>query len=139
MEYRDIFNGYLQERDLRLTRVREIILNAVFETHSHFDAEELYDFVRAKGVSRATVYRTIPLLVDSGLVKKSLVIRNKEKYEHIYGHPNHFHIICKNCGRVVEQTDKYIDSEVTKLTEKIGFKFIDYNLRINGICPLCKD
>lgn len=138
MEYRKIFNDYLQGRGLRLTRIREIILEAVFATHSHFDAEELYDYVRSKNVSRATVYRTIPLLVDSGLVKKSLFGLNKEKYEHIYGHPNHFHIICQNCGRVVEQIDKDLEQSIVRITENNGFKYQDYNLRISGVCSLCK-
>ena len=138
MEHKKIFKDYLFERGLRLTRVRDIILEAVFATHSHFDAEELYDFVRGKDVSRATVYRTIPLLVDSGLIKKSLFGLNKEKYEHIYGHPNHFHIICKKCGRVVEQIDKELESSIVKITENNGFDYQDYNLRISGICSLCK-
>jgi len=139
MDYRTIFIDYLQKRGLRLTRVRSIILEAVFTTHSHFDADELYDLVRHKDVSRATIYRTLPFLVDSKLVKKSMFGLNKEKYEHIYGHPNHFHIICTKCGRVIEQIDKGIECSIIRLAENSGFEYKDYNLRISGICSLCNN
>lgn len=139
MEHRRIFTNYLQERGLRLTKVRELILEAVFATHSHFDAEELYDSLKGQAVSRATVYRTMPLLVDSGLVKKSMFGLDKEKYEHIYGHPNHFHIICKKCGRVIEQIDKNLEMSIMEITDRNGFTYEDYHLKISGICSLCKE
>ena len=139
MEYRKIFNDYLRGRGLRLTRVRQIIVDAVFATHSHFDAEELYDLVRNNDVSRATVYRTIPFLVDSGLVKRSMFGLNKEKYEHVYGHPDHFHLLCRMCGRVVEQIDDDIESSIRRIAKDNGFEYEDYNLRISGICALCKN
>lgn len=139
MDHREVFVNYLKKKDLQLTKSREAILDAVFETHSHFEIEELYQMLRSnrKNVSRATVYRTIPYLVDAGLIRKLRYSDQKEQYEHIYGHPNHFHLHCLNCNRVIEQSSPELDTNIHKIAKKLGFKLSDYTISISGYCSLC--
>ncbi len=140
MDYRKVFVRYLQSHDLKLTRSREAILDAVFATHSHFDAEQLYLWMREdkKNVSRATIYRTLPYLVHSGLIRKSLCDEHREEYEHIYGHPNHFHLQCSSCGRIIEQSDEELEKLIKRLAKNNGFSLQDYSIGIKGRCSLCQ-
>ncbi|MCB5230622.1 MAG: Fur family transcriptional regulator [Candidatus Cloacimonas sp.] len=141
MDYREVFINYLKKNDLQLTKSREIILDAVFETHSHFEIEELYQMLRYKNkkVSRATVYRTIPYLVEAGLVRRLRYSDQNEQYEHIYGHPNHFHLHCLNCDRVIEQNSPELEKNIEKLAKRLNFKIQDYSVSISGHCSLCEE
>ncbi len=140
MDYRDVFVKYLQSRGLKLTRPRETIMEAVFATHSHFDVEELYLSLREekKNVSRATIYRTLPYLLQAGLIRKSMCDDHKEEYEHIYGHPNHLHLLCLTCGRIVEQSDEELDGILERIARHNGFTVKDYSVGIKGHCSLCR-
>ncbi|MBW6515771.1 MAG: transcriptional repressor [Candidatus Cloacimonetes bacterium] len=140
MEYREVFINYLQSRGLKLTRPREAILDAVFAIHSHFDAEELYQMMRnnKSNVSLATVYRTLPYLLQAGLIRKSMCDESKEHYEHIYGHPNHLHLLCVACGRIVEQTDEELERVLNRIAKHNGFSMQDNTVRIKGLCSLCR-
>jgi Fur family transcriptional regulator, ferric uptake regulator len=139
MQYKEIFRNYLLEKGLKLTRSRLAILDMVFDTHSHFDAEDLYQMIRTKdkNVSRATVYRTIPHLTDSGLVRKSMRQEGKDYYEHVFGHPDHLHLICTKCGKIIEQTDRKLEAAIKKIATNNGFEYREYLLSIKGLCPLC--
>jgi len=134
-----IFEEYLKEHGLKFTQPRRIILAAVFKTHKHFDVESLYDNIRQNhhNVSRATVYRTIPLLIESGLIKQSLRCRAKDQYEHIYGHKRHFHFICTKCGRILEVFNPRVEKEVRKMAEKEKFIIQEFNIGAKGICKDC--
>lgn len=140
MDYKEVFTRYLNSQGLRLTTSRELILEAVFATHSHFDVEKLYESLKEdkKKVSRATIYRTIPYLLNAGLIRKSFCDDQREEYEHIYGHPNHLHLQCVICGRIVEQSDKEIEAAIEKIAKHHVFTIRDYSLGIKGLCSLCR-
>ncbi len=140
MNYREVFVKYLQSQGLKLTRSRETIMEAVFATHSHFDVEELYLSLREekKNVSRATIYRTLPYLLQAGLIRKSMCDDHKEEYEHIYGHPNHLHLVCIACGRIVEQSNEELDRVLERIAKHSGFTIKDYSLGVKGLCSLCR-
>ncbi|MDZ4121778.1 MAG: transcriptional repressor, partial [Candidatus Cloacimonadaceae bacterium] len=101
-----IFSEFLSRKGLKLTATRKLILEIVFALHEHFDAEGLYDRIRliSKDVSRATVYRTLPLLLESGLIQHSMRSQARDMFEHIFGHPRHIHWVCSACG-AVQETD----------------------------------
>lgn len=140
MEYREKFISFLQTEGLKLTRSREAVMEAVFATHSHFHVEEIYQKLREekKNVSLATVYRTLPYLLQSGLIRKSLSDDNKEHYEQIYGHPNHLHLLCLSCGRIVEQTDEKLEQSLERIARNNGFTMQENSVSIKGYCSICQ-
>src|SRR6185436_14863703 len=104
------FVAFLATKDLRMTSQRHAIVDAAFATDEHFTAEQLLEWSRArdKSVSRATVYRTLPLLTESGLVREMDFGKDYKFYDPNYAdHPNHNHIICQDCEKIVEfESDK---------------------------------
>ncbi len=140
MDYKEAFLDYLKSEGLKLTRSRAAIIEAVFAIHSHFDVEELYQLLKEdkKNVSLATVYRTIPFLLQSGLIRKSMCDEDKEHYEHIFGHPNHLHLLCFSCGRIVEQTDEELEQVLERIAKHNGFEMQDNTVSIKGLCSLCR-
>src|SRR5580698_6038879 len=99
------FMDFLTHKNLRITSQRQAIVDTVFGTDQHFTAEQLLEWSRQKdkSVSRATVYRTLPLLTESGLVREMDFGRDQTFYDPNYAdHPNHNHIICQDCNTIVE-------------------------------------
>lgn len=137
--YKTIFERFLQKKKLKNTHARQVILKEVFLKHNHFDAEELYTNLRKKKyrISRATVYRTMPLLINAGLVQKSLRCLERDYYEHIYGHPHHDHMICIKCGKIIEFSDERIEKLQEDVCRKYKFNSIEHRLGIRGLCSKC--
>ncbi len=137
----EIFARFLERKGLKMTRSRRTILQAVFETHDHFHADQLYEQIRKQDetVSRATVYRTIPLLVETGLVKQSMRRNSKNYYEHIYGHPSHLHLICARCGSIYEEKTGSLEKELRMLCEKRKFRMDEFSITIKGLCRKCME
>lgn len=134
----DKFREFLEIRDEKLTEPRRVLIRHIFGTHKHFDADELVADLHAAGrrVSRATVYRTLRLLVEAGLLRE-LRLTNRSAYEHDYGYPSHDHLHCTECNRVVE----FRNDEVRRLREAIsqghGFLAEGHRFLITGTCPTC--
>jgi len=139
-EYEKIFKEYLYKRGLKLTLPRKIIIDYIFKTHDHFDADTIYTQIRSrhKNVSRATVYRTIPLLIDAGLIRQSFRHNGKDYYEHIYGHDNHLHFFCNNCHSVIEINSDKFEPVMEQLSKKINFQIKEYKIEILGLCKKCR-
>lgn len=138
-DYEEIFIEFLAKRGLRLTLPRKQILDAVFSLHSHFDAEQLFDALRIKGdeVSLATIYRTLPLLLESGLIQHSMRQESRDMYEHIFGHPRHLHWICRKCGSVNETSLNAILPILEQAAKEQHFELEDYSLNLMGLCWRC--
>lgn len=134
------FGSYLSKRGLKHTEPRRQIVETVFAFHDHFDAEQLYERVKqvSSDVSRATVYRTITLLVDSGLVQKSLRSSARDLYEHIYGHDQHVHWVCRRCGSVQETPLDEVRAILARGAGDLKFKLEEINLNLNGLCWKCR-
>src|SRR5690242_12603179 len=97
------FIEFLAEKSLRFTAQRQAIIETVFATEQHFTAEQLLEWSRRrdKSVSRATVYRTLPLLTESGLVREIDFGKDYKFYDPNYAeHPRHNHIVCQDCQRI---------------------------------------
>ena len=108
------FREYLEIRGEKLTQPRRVLVRHIFNTHKHFDADELFRDLHDAGhqVSRSTVYRTLRLLVDSGLLRE-LRLTNRSAFEHDYGYPAHDHLHCSTCNRIVE----FRNDEILKLRD----------------------
>jgi len=134
-----IFQEFLKKKSLKVTGERKIVLEAVFQTHDHFDVDELYTSIQALNhrVSRATIYRTLELLVECALVDKLSFGDSSSRYEHTYGHEHHDHLICLTCGKIIE----FYNEDLERLQDKIcgdhNFKETDHSLRIFGHCSDC--
>jgi Fur family ferric uptake transcriptional regulator len=133
------FREYIKEKGLRNTPERETIIEEIFAIHDHFDVDELYLRLRNKGkrISKASLYRAIPLLIDSGLIKEVYFEDGHLHYEHIYGHKQHCHLRCVNCGRIVEFADDAIRAIQARIGKKYGFAITTHRFELLGYCPQC--
>jgi Fur family ferric uptake transcriptional regulator len=129
----------LRGRNLQWTPQRDSIFQEVLQTQGHFDAEELSDRLKAKAkrVSRATVYRTLPHLQESGLIQEVLRIEGRAQYERRAGH--HDHMLCVRCGRIIEFRQEAIERLQNKVCRSYGFKPLEHRMGIRGICKECRE
>ena len=134
------FERFLRSRQLKLTGERHELLAEVFAQTQHFDADQLHIALKQKGkaISRATVYRTLDLLVQCGLVRKSSFGDQHAHYEPVRSDEHHDHLICVNCSAIIE----FYSSELEKLQEAIctehGFKPMHHSHQIFGLCKECQ-
>ena len=138
-EYK-LFEKFLGENDLKATPQRRAVLEAVFATHSHFDADELVDILKRKDkrISRATVYRALELLVKGGFVHAMNLGESRKVYEHVIGHRHHDHMICTKCGVTIEFDDGLIELLQEKVCSRLNFEAVSHSLRIFGRCEGCR-
>ncbi len=134
------FIEFLRRTRQKITGARRQVLEEVFRHHDHFDAEELYQRLKERhaGVSRATVYRTLILLDQSGLVRKMEIGENRSLYEHILGHPHHDHLICLSCGRLQEFSHPLIEEMQSQVCSQHSFGMLSHALQIYGFCRECQ-
>ena len=136
----EVFISYLKENGLSMTPQRAQIVESFLEEEGHFSAEHLFKKVRAynSGVGQATVYRTMKLLVESGLADAFDPGDGVTLYEHSYGHSHHDHLICENCGKKVEVCDESIEERQEELAKEYGFTMTKHRMLLFGICPNCQ-
>src|SRR3954469_10272722 len=135
------FMHFLADKNLRITSQRQAIVDTVFSTDKHFTAEQLLEWSRQKdkSVSRATVYRTLPLLTESGLVREMDFGKDYKFYDPNYAdHPNHNHIICHDCDKIVEFESDKIAAIEDEISQKLGFVVKAQRLQITGACEELK-
>jgi Fur family ferric uptake transcriptional regulator len=134
-----IFRDFLGEKGLKLTKERMSVLKEVCSCHDHFDPEDLYLRIRGSGLkaSRASVYRTLSLLVESGIVRKAMRTEKGNVYEHRYGHGHHDHMICDSCGKIIEFYSEKLENIQNEICDKNKFNGVSHTLEIRGICERC--
>jgi len=134
---RERFLDFLARKHLRLTGPRRAIIASVFGTEEHFTAEELLKWARRrdKSVSRATVYRTLPLLTASGLVREMDFGKDQKYYDPNYAeHPHHNHLICLDCGKIVEFDSREMEQIEREISRRLGFSAKAHRLQITATC-----
>lgn len=135
----NVFREFLRDRGLKYTGERERILQAVMQTDEHFEAEQLLRIMwqESKRVGKATVYRTLKLLVECGIVKEVHFSNKQVHYEHTYGQDPHDHMVCRRCGRIVE----FDAGDVVRLRTVIAadhrFHAFSHRFQILGLCEAC--
>ncbi|NPA49320.1 MAG: transcriptional repressor [Thermodesulfobacteria bacterium] len=135
----EIFKDYIRRKGLRFTPEREIIVREIFEIHDHFDVDELYLRLRNKGkkLSKASIYRTLPLLIDCGLIQEVYHEDGHMHYEHVYGHEPHAHVRCLECRKVEEFTDQRIKEIEEHISKEFGYRLTGLRFELLGYCPDC--
>lgn len=131
-----IFSTYLEQNSFRKTPERFAILEEIYKRSDHFDAEALYIHMKTQNyrVSRATVYNTLDLLVNCDLVKKHQFGKNLAQYEKSYGYKQHDHLICENCGKVLEFCDPRIQQIKDMMGDLLKFEVTHHSLNLYGKC-----
>ena len=137
---REIFRKYLERRGLKLTAERQAVFDELFVRHEHFEADELLVRLRSKHkkISRATIYRTLDLLVDSGIVGRVRIRESGYRYERLRAGEHHDHLICNECGRVLEFFEPKIESLQDEVCERYGFLALSHSHQMRGICRQCR-
>lgn len=131
------FMQFLDKKHLRMTAQRQAIIDTVFSTDKHFTAEQLLEWSRTRdrSVSRATVYRTLPLLTESGLVREMDFGKDHKFYDPNYAeHPNHNHLICQDCEKIVEFESEKIAKLEDEISHGLGFSIKTQRLQITASC-----
>ncbi|MDF1565037.1 MAG: transcriptional repressor [Deltaproteobacteria bacterium] len=140
LDPREALRAYLSEQGLKSTRQRDLIVDVFFASEEHLRVDELLSRVRAidPKVSQATVYRTIRLLKESGLAQERHFGDGQARYEpSAQDEDHHDHLICVECGKIVE----FVDTRIEKLQEEVageyGFAVVKHKMELYGICEEC--
>lgn len=134
-----VFEEYLHRKGLKFTSTRKRLLRKIFGMHDHFTADQLLD--RLKGermqVSKATVYRTLGVMLDCGLLTSHDFGEGALYYEHTHGHAQHQHMFCLACKRILEFKSEALDGEVGRIAGELGFTAFSHSLKVFGLCARC--
>ncbi|MDR1451967.1 MAG: transcriptional repressor [Helicobacteraceae bacterium] len=135
------FSKILKAKELKYTRQREIILRAIAASKSHFIPEELRSKVVSEfggaHIGSATVYRTLALLEEAGIVTSVSFGASGKRYE--FGlKAHHDHMICNACGKMIEFVDDEIENRQKAIAASHGFKIISHAMQIHGLCKGCQ-
>ena len=134
------FREYLASRPTpqRFTEQQRELVEHIFAKHSHFDADQLIEELKkaGRGVSRATVYRTLTKLVDAGLLRR-IELGARTVFDHDYGYPFHDHLVCEECHQIIEFQSEGLDAVLAEVTGKHQFRASGRTLVIRGVCAQC--
>ena len=136
----DQLKRVLKKEGLRYTQQRQSVWDELCATNDHRDAEEIYLAIRQSGlnVSRATVYRTIDVLVKNKMVRKLELGDGRARYEHKVNATHHYHLICIQCGKIEEFMDEVIESRQDEIVKKFGYKLVRHIHQLFIICSECE-
>jgi Fur family ferric uptake transcriptional regulator len=134
------FRRHLREHHQPVTRQRDLVAQIVFVSEDHLSVEGIRRELRQHGerVGTATVYRTLDLLVESGLVRAQDFGEGFKRYEPMPAHADHEHLICERCGRVVEFSNERLERMLPVLADEHGFQHQRHRLEIYGVCRECR-
>ena len=134
------FAEYLNRKRLRMTSERKAILDRVLTLRGHFNVDELHAVLNESGlaVSRATLYRTLPVLVEAGMVHKLEMERGQARYEPIFGRHHHDHMVCLGCGEIVEFESDAIERIQKEVCRRKKFRMTGHTHQIRGFCARCE-
>lgn len=136
---RAVFRKYLKDHGIKNTAARRTVLDTVLDLEEHFEAEQLLYLLReqGRGVSKATVYRTLPILVACGILKQVRFDVKQAHYELAFGEEPHDHMVCRRCGRIIE----FAAHEVLELRARIArrhhFHVTGHRFQLSGLCWEC--
>jgi Fur family ferric uptake transcriptional regulator len=135
-----LLEGYLRERDLKMTGPRRTVLEVFLGIEDHVTAEELFDAVRKvdPGIGQATVFRTIKLLEEAGLARAACRDEGPRSFEHAYRHEHHDHLVCVDCGAIVEFVSSDIERAQGAVYQAHDYEPAGHSLELYGRCPSCR-
>jgi len=135
------FKKLLKTSKLKFTKQRELILEVIYNNRGHFTPEDIYNLIKQTypdvKLGIATIYRTLSLLEESGIVSSISFGVQGKKYE--FGLiEHHDHLVCMRCGRIEEFRDDTIERLQEEIAKKHNFQMHDHIMKIVGICKLCQ-
>jgi Fur family transcriptional regulator, ferric uptake regulator len=136
----EILREFLKKGKNRITPERFEVMDSALEYDGHFGADDLYIIMKNQKsrVSRATVYKTLELLVQCDLLSKRNFGENMTRYESSFKRQSHDHLICMDCGRIVEFTNSSLENIPKELTKTLDFNFENYSFNIFARCKNIK-
>ena len=108
------------------------------EFDAHFGRNRLLGKLKGTGAHRATMFRTLPLLVEAGIVRRMRERLDHWHYEHVVGREHHDHLLCMACGRVIEFTSPAIEREQRRLCKRYDFEETAHSFIVRGKCSSCR-
>jgi Fur family transcriptional regulator, ferric uptake regulator len=141
MSFVHLFRRYLREQGLPVTQQREAIAEVVFGASDRLSVEDLEARLRERGerIGKATIYRTLEMLVKSGLVAEHDFGEGFKRYEHLFGQkPVREHLVCTECGEVQEIHSTELVRVQEEEAKRLGFLPHRYRLQIYGLCARCQ-
>lgn len=141
-ELKSKFEQFLRQRGHKITRGRFEIIDKIANYGSHFEIEELVRWIANQdrsAASRSTVYRTVRLLQEFGAIREVIKLGNRTIYEFVAGKPHHEHLICVECGKIIEFYKQEIEELQDSVCEEHKFSPINHRLEIFGVCSDCRE
>jgi len=137
--FRAILHAYMLKRGLRSTDQRKLIVETFFHSDDHVSIEELLAQVRARDprVGYATVYRTLKLLAECGVANERRFGDGLTRYELADDTTHHDHLICLECGDIIEFEEPRIEALQDRVAQKHGFELRSHKHELYGVCPKC--
>ncbi|PIV20368.1 MAG: hypothetical protein COZ69_15230 [Deltaproteobacteria bacterium CG_4_8_14_3_um_filter_45_9] len=134
------FKDFLESKGLKNTRGRKIILGELEARKNHFNAEDLYSSLTRKGtrVSRPTIYRTLKLLERFRLIERFDIKKNCFYYEPISQKKNHGHLICEQCGKIIDFSSNGVELLKSEVGRDKDFKLDNISIQVFGVCRDCQ-
>ena len=134
-----ILQQFIKEQGLRSTPQRESILKTFLGVEKHVSIDELYLLVKKKykGIGHTTVYRAMKLFLLLGLCSEVEFGDGVVKYEHLYGHQHHDHLICTRCKALIEVFDPTLEKLKQQVAASKGFIPLSHKLEVFGVCRVC--
>jgi Fur family ferric uptake transcriptional regulator len=137
-----LFRRYLRQQGLPVTQQREVVADVVFNSSEHLSVEEIEAQLRSRGerIGKATIYRTMEILVRSGLAVDHDFGDGFKRYEHLFGQQRgHQHLVCTNCAKVTEFERPEIHRIEEEVARQHGFLPTRHRLEIYGLCAHCQE
>ncbi len=136
----DILENYISENNLKITKQRRAVLKTFLECKNHISVEELYNIVlkTEPKVGLATVYRTLALLTKSGLALEMDFGDGQKRYESTHNIVHHDHMVCTECGKIIEFNHPLIEKFQEEVAKENGFKITSHKLDLFGYCQDCR-
>ncbi len=134
------FRAFIKSKGLKYTPERKKILIEILKYKDHFDVDELYMELKKKGskISKASIYRTLPLLIEAGYIQEVYKQEGRAYYEVVINKLPHLHFICIKCKKVEEIIDPKLIEMIQEYAKKKEFHLLSYHLEIFGICLECR-
>jgi Fe2+ or Zn2+ uptake regulation protein len=131
----------LQATGRRMTSQRRLLLDVLAESDTHLDAEGIYALAKERdpNISLATVYRTLKVLKEAGIVQERILDHEGQKRYYELAAQAHYHFTCLDCGRVIEFESPLIERASHELAKELGLEVVHTRVHLDGYCPDCKE
>ncbi len=139
-EKKERLRDFMKKKGFKSTRQRDVIATEFLKTGEHVTAEEFYRKIskKHKDIGFTTVYRTLKLLAKSGLATERIFADNLTRYEPLSAEDHHDHLICMNCGSIIEFENQKMERLQKKIADEFGFSIVTHKMEFYGYCKMCK-